>query len=316
MADIYDRDFSKYSDAEFLSDIEALVQAKVPEGPTLEYKADISEKDGWLQDLVAFANSYGGLLFIGVAAPKGIPEAAPGFERSSEVAVDITNQIIACVQPRPDFQVKVAPVSGDPQRWLAAIRVKEGTNTPYLFSRADMHRIYVRGSSRKMEPDYLQLMHLIEKRKIIAERPNRVSGEIHRLRNAITARSAGNIVENFYRFIAVADPELGYALDNATEHAFGRSVLDSFAVDREQTTNLAHTMSIGPFEWHRTISDTTLLYFFTQDRGQKIFERKWLLSGGSVAFSTAASHTVAEDARFSLVDFVYDLLSFLVLACR
>jgi hypothetical protein len=48
---------------------------------------------------VAFANTHGGIVIVGVAAPHGTPTGMPGFERASEVALDITNQINSCIHP-------------------------------------------------------------------------------------------------------------------------------------------------------------------------------------------------------------------------
>jgi hypothetical protein len=316
MPDIYDRDFNRYGDDEFRADVDALVRTQVAEGATLEYKADLSEKGGWLQDLVAFANSYGGIIIVGVTAPKGIPETAPGFERQSEVALDITNQIIGCVQPRPDVQVKVVPLSANAGRWLAAIRVKEGTHPPYLLSRADTHRIYVRGSARKVEPDYLQLMSLIEKRRRIEDRSGAIDAEMLFLRNQVIANSVGERAGSFYRFVAVADPEVAQVLDNESERRFGNLVRDCFPRDREQMKALAETMPSGPLQWIRRPLDTTLSYYFIEDVGQKLFERRWLLKSGAVAFASAASHTFNGVEHFSLVDFVYDLVSFLRLLLK
>jgi hypothetical protein len=314
MPTIYDRDFTNYSDEDFISDVDHLVQSKMPEGPTLEYKADLSEQDGWLQDLVAFANSYGGILIIGVVAKNGIPQAAPGFERPSEVAVDIGNQVNSCVQPRPDFELKVARCNDNSGRWLAGIQVREGVNTPYLYSRTDKRRIYVRGPANKIEPDYLQLMRLIEKRSLITNRAGRIGGEIQRVRNLLQARQTGNLSSStWYKFVAAADLDLAIRLTHTHEERFERAVLNTFAVDREHLGQLRAIMNPEPLQWQRDVTDSSLSYFFIQEPGgQKSFDRRWLLSSGSIAFATVASHEVAANqTHFSFVDFIYDLLSFL-----
>jgi hypothetical protein len=228
------------------------------------------------------------------------------------VAVDIGNQISSCVQPRPDFELKVARCRSNPEHWLVGIQVSEGMKTPYLYSRADKRRIYVRGPANKIEPDYLQLMRLIEKRSLITNRAGRITEEVLRLRNLVQARHAGNVSSpNWYRFVAVADPELAVSLTHAHEERFESAVLNAFAVDRERIGQFARDHEPVPFEWLRVITDTSLSYFFIQDAGQKSFDRRWLLSSGSIAFATVASHQMGNQIHFSFVDFIYDLLSFL-----
>ncbi|HUY72215.1 MAG TPA: ATP-binding protein, partial [Gaiellaceae bacterium] len=55
-----------------------------PEGKTLDFKRDLSGKKGVLKDLVAFANTSGGVLVIGVDDDKtvpGIPDALAAEEK-------------------------------------------------------------------------------------------------------------------------------------------------------------------------------------------------------------------------------------------
>ena len=74
-----------------LQDIQSLITAKVPEGERLEYKRGLSfpkgSSDTWesgrklnteakkkiLQEMVAFANAYGGTLLLGIAESEAKP---------------------------------------------------------------------------------------------------------------------------------------------------------------------------------------------------------------------------------------------------
>ena len=53
---------------------------KRPEGKTLEFKRDLSSPDGALKTIVAFANTAGGTLLVGVEDRS--PNASPGFMTS------------------------------------------------------------------------------------------------------------------------------------------------------------------------------------------------------------------------------------------
>ena len=71
-------------------DLIALLQRR--EGKTLEYKRDLSTPDGLLRTLVAFANTAGGVLVVGVEDGTrrliGIPDVLAAEERLSNMVVD------------------------------------------------------------------------------------------------------------------------------------------------------------------------------------------------------------------------------------
>jgi ATP-dependent DNA helicase RecG len=71
-------------------DLIALLQR--PEGKTLEYKRDLSAPDGLLKTLVAFANTAGGVLLVGVEDGSrrviGVPDVSAAEERLSNMVVD------------------------------------------------------------------------------------------------------------------------------------------------------------------------------------------------------------------------------------
>lgn len=52
-----------------------------PEGKTLEFKRDLSSPDGVLRTLVAFANSAGGVVLIGVEDDTPCPRYGGSFGR-------------------------------------------------------------------------------------------------------------------------------------------------------------------------------------------------------------------------------------------
>jgi len=75
-----------------------------PEGKTLEYKRDLSSPDGLLKTLVAFANTAGGILAIGIEDKSrrvtGVPDVLEAEERLASLIAD-------SIKPRlvPDIEV-------------------------------------------------------------------------------------------------------------------------------------------------------------------------------------------------------------------
>ncbi len=77
-----------------------------PEGKTLEYKRDLSSPDGLLKTLVAFANTAGGVLAIGVENGTrrviGIPDVLATEER-------LANFVADSIRPRVVPDIEIAP---------------------------------------------------------------------------------------------------------------------------------------------------------------------------------------------------------------
>ena len=77
-----------------------------PEGKTLEFKRDLSSPDGVLKAVIAFANTSGGTLLIGVAdgggGVKGIPDVLKEEERLANMIADnITPRLIPSIEVIP-----------------------------------------------------------------------------------------------------------------------------------------------------------------------------------------------------------------------
>jgi hypothetical protein len=124
----------RFDDIEF-SDIEALLNNKVPEGKTLEYKREISSNEKLLAGVSALANASGGDFIIGIEADKGIPTKLLGLEvRDADAEKARLTQIIQnSIEPRLpslDIEIYQSPTGESfilirtKQSWIAPHRVK------------------------------------------------------------------------------------------------------------------------------------------------------------------------------------------------
>ena len=79
---------------------------KRPEGKTLEFKRDLSSPDGPLKTIVAFANTAGGTLLIGVEDKsrhvRGVPEPLDLEER-------LANLVSDRISPRLVPEIEILP---------------------------------------------------------------------------------------------------------------------------------------------------------------------------------------------------------------
>jgi schlafen family protein len=148
-------------------DVVRFCQAGNSESFILEYKRDFPSNDAIAKAIAALANTYGGLLIIGVNAPAGKP--VPPFEGitfdSSLKYEDKIESVVLSHIREPVFpEIRVCdPVNG---KTFVVIRVSESHLTPHRVS--DNRRIYVRTGQQSTpveEATWDKVEWLISRRK-------------------------------------------------------------------------------------------------------------------------------------------------------
>jgi hypothetical protein len=234
MGDLYldDIEDRSYTDEMILSDVEALVRSGQREGTVIDYKSDVSEQDNWPQTVAAFANSFGGLIVFGVEGKNDQPRRVTGFDpKGIEIKTKLASMVIDRVQPRPDFSVRVATFDNASKREIALVRIAEGRNPPYMHSKDQEHRVYVRIGAQKAEADYLQLLSLFEKRERAAPHfegsPERAFGTDPNFFIA-DPDAPERASSQFFRFVVVPPSDIGgpMRLNRETERRFAKCVGD------------------------------------------------------------------------------------------
>ena len=139
-----------------------------PEGKTLEFKRDLSSPDGFLRTVVAFANTSGGTLLIGVEDRsrhiRGVTEPLSLEERA-------VNLISDSIRPRllPDLEI----VSYRNTQ-LLAVRIYPSSMRPHFISRAGLEAgTYVRvgSTNRRADADLIAEMQRFARSESFDERP-------------------------------------------------------------------------------------------------------------------------------------------------
>jgi ATP-dependent DNA helicase RecG len=137
--------------------INELVEEAYLESRTIEYKGIIEEgkgKDGkpieigWLKTLVAFANTEGGTLFVGVE-DKTNKVVALDQKQADRTILMIHRQIRERIEPIIDYDIStiVIKTSTEP-RYIIKVEVKANKNLPVALHDKGMLGIYVRNYGR------------------------------------------------------------------------------------------------------------------------------------------------------------------------
>jgi len=128
---------------------------KRPEGKTLEFKRDLSSAKGMLKTVVAFANTAGGILLIGVEDRTG---HVRGVEDALGLEERLANLFSDRIAPRIVPEIEILPWR---RTHVLAVQVHPSPNRPHHLSRQGPERgIYVRvgSTNRRADPDLAEEM--------------------------------------------------------------------------------------------------------------------------------------------------------------
>lgn len=173
--DLFNADLSALT----IADIEDFLVISGPEeqrpaeGVKLDYK--LNESADLSDTVAAFANTSGGLLFIGVDSKRqrrNVPTAIPGAAfTGGDVKARLIGKIMSQVTPRPDVDLGVARVSAHSTNAAAVVRVREGVFPPYQFSLGDKVRIPMRFQDTNRQAALRDIEQLFGKRASFTETP-------------------------------------------------------------------------------------------------------------------------------------------------
>jgi predicted HTH transcriptional regulator len=121
---------------------------KSPEGKTLEFKRDISSPDGLLRTLVAFANTAGGTLLIGVADRT---RHVQGVQEPLDLEERLANLVSDRISPRLVPELDILPWR---RTHVLAVEVYPSPARPHYVRREGLERgVYVRVGSTNRRAD-------------------------------------------------------------------------------------------------------------------------------------------------------------------
>jgi ATP-dependent DNA helicase RecG len=121
---------------------------KRPEGKTLEFKRDLSSPERILRSIVAFANTAGGILLVGVEdATRNVRGVHDILAEENKLA----NLVSDCIRPLLVPDLELLPWR---QKDLLAARIYPGANRPYYVRKEGMDQgVYVRVGSTNRRAD-------------------------------------------------------------------------------------------------------------------------------------------------------------------
>ncbi|MBE3133263.1 MAG: putative DNA binding domain-containing protein [Acidobacteria bacterium] len=141
---------------------------KRPEGKTLEFKRDISSPDGALKTIVAFANTAGGTLLIGVEDKSG---HVRGVVQVLDLEERLANLISDLVAPRLVPEIEILPWR---RTQVLAVQVYPSSTRPHHIRREGPEAgVYVRvgSTNRRADRELIEELRRFSRGEAFDEKP-------------------------------------------------------------------------------------------------------------------------------------------------
>jgi len=144
--------------------MDANITERPPEGIKLEYKSE------WDKDLgkivTSFANTEGGLIFLGIKENNSFPEEIIGVDWPGDRKLKAQQHIRSTVHPVPKVDIYEVKISKN-NRSVIIIRVEAGPEYPYVYTHNGKEEIvYVRRGSQSIGATREELIALVNRYEI------------------------------------------------------------------------------------------------------------------------------------------------------
>lgn len=178
------------------ADVEAFLDLGLEEGPRLDYKAtDRTDKgipDSALKTIVAFANTYGGLLVLGVGIDKATnrPATREGLQMKSSFEEQLTSRCYGFIQPPLTPEIRVCPFKSTPtlpadDRAFVIVRIAPSPSAPHATRE---NQVYVRVGSESQLADLTTLRALFERQQQREQQLAEVAATVRRRGESVYTR--------------------------------------------------------------------------------------------------------------------------------
>ncbi len=268
------------------------------ENVRLDFKREVPNDLG--DDVTAFANTYGGLILIGIEADKNkqnIPVAISGIKGNPDIKSSIVNKILSTVYPRPSFSIGVIKCDDKQDHVVVVIRVEESRITPHMYIAEHKNKISIRIEDNNKYASLQQIEALFERTKRFASEDfitQRLSDlYVFQKDNATEGRSG-----NFQKVTLVPFDDLNIRLDRRLEQDFFQLIMTHIIRDKEINADHRHAK-----------------YYQIEARNKDTdYHRIWrLYTSGAVEFISQLGKGIPRQEN--LGDMIVDTIS-IIAACK
>ncbi len=267
--------------------VERSFEERPQESTRLDFKQEWNDKA--LQSVAALANTFGGLVIVGISDDKGRAGSIVGIKADTEQATRIASSIATNISPTPPIQIGECSLPGEIHKSICVIRVLASNDLHYLL-KGDKP-VYWRNQDQSIPADATQLRALIAQRVIGSTIPSTTSSRLQSAKNLVPFPTGNPAIMAVYLAPKMA---LHLHLDAEWEQSF-RQLLQSTFV--EESGNIREGEASWKEERHRD-------WYLCRWTGiQSSIHRSWCITdSGEYAFISTLQGTGTEQQYWSVAD--------------
>ena len=177
--DLFQDDLDALKNNELFAAIADFAKAMPSEGWRHDYT--VRWEDSALRKVAAFANTFGGLLIVGVKKEKTDSECELiGVESEMEYKTRVASSIAANISPVPSYRIYECQHPKMLELRFCVIRVSIGKSL-YLITKKGMDPVYIRNEDEARPANAAELRRLIEREKEAPMQAEQIAARAHEL---------------------------------------------------------------------------------------------------------------------------------------
>lgn len=280
------------------------------EGYLLDFKAELGER--FLRSVAAFANTFGGILILGVSENGGRPEKLDGIATGGELKTQAASVIASNLVPAPPFEIAECGIPGSADgRKLAVVRVRECQEICLIAKKGEKNPVYVRIEDQSSPADAFQLRALLARKRASENVSSDMERRIKELEAELfvctyKALPQGSRSPTFFQIVICPTNADYVALDLADERYVS-------ALITRRTPGLENLARMSEANFHFSRWRDWFEMRFAENAHD--YERRWRVTArADVGFITQIRWPIDGGEYWSLYDVVADLACVMALA--
>jgi Putative DNA-binding domain len=277
---------------ESFTSIQAPLQDRPREGYLLDFK--VLWNDDALKTVAAFANTFGGMLLVGISDQGGQPDKIVGVTTPGELKTSIASSIATSLHPCPIFHIAECALVGTPSSKLAVIRVDESHEVCLVTKKGlGSNPIFVRNEDESVPSNAAQVRTLLERKNALAANARRLGiGSLHDF--VFTKPDGANDLAPFLRIAAQPMIDIPMRMTLTVEKIFGECIREAFR-DLERNPPGFGTTFDRSSDWFEIKGEAPTT-------GERM---RWrVTAGGDIVFLTHITKPKMEEGKWSLYDLI------------